>query len=599
MTTEEAEIGDRRAPGSTGGSSPGLAASMSSRVSGHGRDGASWPRWATVLSLLLVPVAASTAAGVVISADSTTAQPVLTAGFRVYQVAAPMVAALLWMDRRPESRVGPMLLGLGILAWVVAWQASPDPVLHTIGVAAEEPYAILVLAIPLAVPAGRLVQRWDRLILGVMSMLFALSLIGKLLTQPSIRGAGPLAACLPACPPNPFVVAAPNGVTLGIGVVAGMAYLIASILVAGAGGLFPAVWSAYAIGVFVLQVGPQASILLQVLFVGAQVVYPIGFALVLVQADRRAARVERELLAALGAGMAASGWRDRIAAALADPTVRVDALPIASIATATPAMPADPQPRSDRTTIVLADGGGPVARIEADAAVAREPELLAAVGAATLAAVQRDRLERELRSTRTRLVEASDTERRRIGRDLHDSAQQRLIAARIRLAALRDRLRDPDDQQALGSVLEDIGMAVTDLRGTVRGLYPPVLESHGVVEALRWTLRDLPVSVSLMDEGTERHVAAVEAAVYFACLEAIQNASKHAGPAARIRVTVGDQGETVRFRVEDDGAGFDPDTTSPGAGLLGIMDRIAAVGGECGVRSSPGHGTAIEGIIPV
>jgi signal transduction histidine kinase len=209
----------------------------------------------------------------------------------------------------------------------------------------------------------------------------------------------------------------------------------------------------------------------------------------------------------------------------------------------------------------------------------------------------------ELRASRRRLVEAQDRARRGLERDIHDGAQARLVAVRLRVGALLARARVPDgvDAHRLTADLEALGLevdsAIRSLRGLSRGLHPPVLDQAGLVEALRGFVRDLPVPVEVGGRGVARYPRAVEGAVYFCCLEAVQNAVRHGG-AATVDVGLTAEDGELRFSVADDGTGFDPDAVSHGTGLTNIGDRVSALGGRMRVDSHPGGGTRVTGAVP-
>ena len=218
---------------------------------------------------------------------------------------------------------------------------------------------------------------------------------------------------------------------------------------------------------------------------------------------------------------------------------------------------------------------------------------------ATLIAVVHGDLEGELRASRARLVEAGDTERRRIQRDLHDSAQQRLVALRIHLSLASERLERPEERAAIEDLGEEIDAALDDLRSVASTAYPPVLVRMGVAAALRSVCRRSAVRVDIVDRGLGRHPASVENAVYFVSLEAIQNAAKHAGTAATVTVELGEDGSGVTFRIQDDGEGFEPGDAVRGQGLTNMADRLASVGGRLSIESTAGRGTQIVGRVPV
>jgi signal transduction histidine kinase len=207
----------------------------------------------------------------------------------------------------------------------------------------------------------------------------------------------------------------------------------------------------------------------------------------------------------------------------------------------------------------------------------------------------------ELRASRSRVVAATDEERRRIARDLHDGSQQRLAALGLNLSVVRELLkRSPDDAaEALNRLRTSVTEAQADLRGLVHGIYPPALTEHGVVEALGSAASYGPNVVHLVADDVGRHPPDVEAAVYFCCTEALQNATKHAGAEATVQVTIAvDRHGWLRFEVADDGLGFDPATARGGGGFVSMRDRVGALGGDLEVTSGPGRGTQVRGAVP-
>jgi signal transduction histidine kinase len=205
----------------------------------------------------------------------------------------------------------------------------------------------------------------------------------------------------------------------------------------------------------------------------------------------------------------------------------------------------------------------------------------------------------DLRSSRQRLVAAQDQERRRLERNLHDGAQQQLVALAVKLR-LVESLIPKDPRRAVEMVREigsEAGDALENLRDLARGIYPPLLADKGLAAALEAQARKVPIPVTLDADGMGRYPQDVEAAVYFSCLEALQNVAKYAH-ASSVSVRLSDR-DGLTFEVRDDGRGFDVSAASLGSGLQGIVDRVAAIGGTVAVRSAPGEGTMVAGHVPV
>lgn len=212
-----------------------------------------------------------------------------------------------------------------------------------------------------------------------------------------------------------------------------------------------------------------------------------------------------------------------------------------------------------------------------------------------LTAELRARLE-ELQRSRERLVAAQDEERRRIERNLHDGAQQQLIALAVK-ARLAQQLaeRDPGASAGLlGDIQHDADAALDDLRDLARGIYPPLLADQGLGAALDAQARKAPMPVTVVVADDARYPQAVESAVYFCCLEALNNVAKYAD-ASRASVRIDREDGRLRFEVADDGRGFDVEATTQGTGLQGMADRLDALGGGFEVTSTPGSGTTISG----
>jgi len=205
----------------------------------------------------------------------------------------------------------------------------------------------------------------------------------------------------------------------------------------------------------------------------------------------------------------------------------------------------------------------------------------------------------ELRSSRQRIIAAQDSERRRLERNIHDGAQQHLVALAVKLR-LAKTIAAADPAKAR-SVLEELqgeaAEALETLRDLTRGVYPPLLEQRGLVEALETQTRRSALDIRIHAPGLARFPIDVEAATYFCCLEAVQNATKYAETHGVKIALSGDAGQ-LSFEVTDEGVGFDTDATPAGSGLINMRDRAEALGGSVEIVSAPGRGTTIRGSIP-
>jgi signal transduction histidine kinase len=206
----------------------------------------------------------------------------------------------------------------------------------------------------------------------------------------------------------------------------------------------------------------------------------------------------------------------------------------------------------------------------------------------------------DLKASRVRLVAAQNEERRRIERNIHDGAQQQLVALAVKLR-LTDTMVGRDEARVhdlLAELQSDTTQTLEDLRDLARGIYPPLLADKGLAAALESQVRKASVLVTLETDGVGRYPQEAEAAVYFSCLEALQNVAKYA-EASAATVRLAQTNGSLVFEVVDDGVGFDPEAAERGSGLQGIADRLAALGGTLDVRSAPGAGATLTGTIPV
>jgi signal transduction histidine kinase len=209
----------------------------------------------------------------------------------------------------------------------------------------------------------------------------------------------------------------------------------------------------------------------------------------------------------------------------------------------------------------------------------------------------------ELQNSRARIVAAGDSERRKLERNLHDGAQQHLVALAVKLRLAADAVEDdPEDAMAMIEEIKgDVQTAIAELRALAHGIFPPLLVSGGLNDALPAAAgrAALPTTVDLVDVG--RYGNDIEAAVYFCTLEALQNAGKHAGEDATAAVMVVDADGVLSFEIRDDGAGFDMSNgaTAGGHGFVNMADRLGAFGGRVEVVSAVGRGTTITGTIPL
>jgi signal transduction histidine kinase len=264
-----------------------------------------------------------------------------------------------------------------------------------------------------------------------------------------------------------------------------------------------------------------------------------------------------------------------------------------------------PAPGTGRAVTYLRGDRGRLAAIIHDPAADEEPGLIGAAAAAARLALENARLQAEVRAqlaevqrSRARIVEAADAERRRVERDLHDGAQQRLVALALSLRIAERKLGIADNpavEQVLNNTVAELQLAVRELRELARGVYPVVLAEDGLASALESVAARTPLDVTVSGVPEERLQPEVEAAAYFVACEALANAVKHAS-ASSVVISVEHHDSVLRIAISDDGAGGA--RASAGSGLAGLVDRVEAHGGRLDIESPQGHGTTIAAEIP-
>jgi signal transduction histidine kinase len=549
-------------------------------------------------------------------------RPVAATLYWSFLILASTLTGLVWWARRPASRFGPLLIGFAVLVWIVSWQAANSALAFDIGVLAEAPAFVLTFYLFLAFPTGRLepaAARWIMAALGVVVVAFFLPWA---LFAPVIAGGGPLTRCALNCPQNVLQVGTAPGLvdvagkaetytTLAIAVAAAVVYLArlraasrpqrrALMAVACTSLLFLPAYFVFNFAAWILHLDQGTLDTLAWGIVGTRILLPLGFLLALLQAERFAVTALGTLLQRLAARPTPAQWRDTIAEALDDQPLQLayrdpttDCFREADGAELTP-----PPAPSDRAWVPVARDGEPVAAMIVDETLTQDPELVRSAASATLLAVENGALEGELRESRARILEAGHEARRRIERDLHDSAQQRLIALRIHLTLAGERVEHEPERAELERLGLEVDQTIDELRDLAQGAYPQVLARAGLGGALRAAALRSSIPVSVQDAGLRRHTEALETTAYFCCLEGLQNAAKHAGPDVAVTIRLSENGGGMRFSVADDGTGFDPASVERSSGLMNIRDRVAAVGGIVTIDAAPGRGTVISAELP-
>jgi signal transduction histidine kinase len=361
-----------------------------------------------------------------------------------------------------------------------------------------------------------------------------------------------------------------------------------------------------------VRVSAPDSVALDVLMWGYVLTLPaVALACVAGRLDRRviASNALDEVARRLRTSATPQEVRRTLADALADPSLRtLYSFPWSTGHWVDDSGAPSPPPAagSQQDVTEVADGSWRIAIVH-DPVLSEDGPLVRTAASYALTTLENDRLSDELSSSlfdlsqsRAHSVAAADRTRLKIERDLHDGAQQRLIAMRVKLALAADRLGDQDPAGAgmIRGLEQDIDATIDEVRAFAQGVFPALLAETGLAEALRTAARAASLPTTVYAERLERYPPEIEMTVYFSCSEALQNAAKHAHGATSVTISLSHD-RALRFEVCDDGAGFDTHLRPEGIGLTNLRERLAAVGGRLIIRSAPGAGTRVRGSIPL
>ena len=557
-----------------------------------------------------------------------------------FLVIAVPIAAGLYALRVPENA----RFGLALVAAGLAWSTT------ALGEASESlPYSVGRIAgwlvfpslvyLMLAFPQGTLGRGAGRALFRALIAVLVLLYLGSALVVEHYPLYTPWATCRTECPPNAFLLlsAEPAAVdsvlqplreTLAIALFAGAVaamvrrWRVSTPLLRRT--LTPVVWAS------VISVGLLAAFFLTRRFApdgrAAETLGLLwGLAVALLAAALWLGLMRRRLLvgevlggltARLSNGVDARRLLEVLRTALEDPTLEVlipDG-PVRWLDSGGHSRSRLPSGPGRTATLIPDDHGTAAVALVHGHALRADQELLSAISALVLGTVRHQDATsklaaamRQLEQSRRRIAEAGDLERARIERDLHDGAQQRLMMLRIRLSLVEEQLRP--DSAAGADAVRDLGneaeQTLDELRALAHGVYPAILSDRGLGEALRSLAAITTVPLHLQTGGLTRLPIELETAVYFTCLEAVQNAIKHGPSASAVWVRLIQGADTLSIEVRDDGPGFvAPRESAPGAvrlhaGLRNMRDRLEAVGGWLTIDSAPGRGTRVIGRVPL
>lgn len=548
--------------------------------------------------------------------------------FEPYQTAsAPLALLVGWafvgsglvaLRRRPRNLLGPVMVFTGFAWFATFLTDAHDPWLFTIGTALQSVYLVGFAYLILSFPTGRLPGRAERAVVWAAVVLVSVVEVAALLFSNSD------AVLCDGCPRNVFEVTRNDSLAnaiLEVQRTAGVVVALATAL------LLVRRWRAATAPqrravAPVLWAGSATVLLLAVSIANDAVDDPLGqaakwavycvfasvpVAVLIVLLQQRLARgAVAGLVVELGDRASGNDLSAALARTLGDPSLEIaywfgsgaryvdrDGLPVAL-----------PEPESGRVATVVERDGQPIAALVHDAALNENAELVQSVCAAAALTLENERLQAELRArlaelqaSRARLVEATEAERRRIERDLHDGTQQRLVSIAMALGLAEAKL--PADPRSARPIVrearEALTLALAELRELSQGIHPSLLSERGLEAALDDLCRRAALPVTLDSSLGGRLPVQIEAAAYFVVSEALANAAKHSH-ATELRVSARVDRETLVVEVTDDGIGGAGG--GGGSGLRGLSDRVEALGGAMTVSSPPGRGTAIRAEIP-
>ena len=552
---------------------------------------------------------------------------------RVVVAVVPVAVGLYAWRGVPFGRLGTLLILSGAVWLAVTFAVADRALVYSIGrVAAWLGWTAIVYLI-LAFPDGRLVGRVDRALAATLVAVVAVLWLPTALLVDRYPTPGDWVTCSANCPHNAFMIVSHEPgvvasvvvpvrellvVLLFLAVVARLVQRIASasrirrrtltpVLAVAAAGI---ALTAFGLTVRRFDPGSPALTVARWLAAFALPAIALAFLVGLLRWRLYVGASLRRFAATVSSPARPGGLRDAFADAFEDPTLAI-VYPVAEDRwAAADGRPVDaPVAAAGRGVTNLRDADGHVvAALVHDQALEAESAFINVIGSYATLSLENQRLAAdvanlvgEMRATQARAAASADDARAQIERDLHDGAQQRLIALRIKLhvAAERSGEAAPDATEQLNQLGTEVQLAIDELRAFARGVFPPGLAVFGPVPALKQIARDAPISTTVSGANLVRYGPEVERAIYFCCLEALQNTYKHAHTATAAHVRIAARGRELTFEVTDNGAGFDAGTVAAGAGIRNMHDRVASLGGSLRIDAARGEGTRVTGVIPL
>jgi len=542
------------------------------------------------------------------------------------EVWSSVAIGLYYWSNRPSSRLGNLLVAFGFSNAAIGLQGSSNPLISTIGVLAEVPALIIIVWLILVYQRPRLDDsgRWILAGWGILVMV----LYGPwLLLHPTVMTPTALGACNANCPANPLLLAhspdtlepllsRPVGAwRIGAFILLAIVFLrylptlrqsaaarqvILPVLV-----IF-SIWLLGSTAYGAVQLTDRESQVLFWALYHGRAIFPFAFLAGLIASEMFTASSLRTVIRQLDSGSRLNE-EATLSDALSDPDIKLAFWLRASdqFVDADGTRVSVPTENSGRVMTEFRRGGELIGGIISGAAIGQHPELLEAAARVLSIVVDKRRLEGDLKTTREYLsssraesASATENQRRRIERDLHDSLQQELLAVDMRVQVARNLTQDVALRDRLRGISEDLALARQNVRDIARGLQPASVLAQGLIPPLAEAAQRAPIPVVFRSRGVGRYPSDVEAAIYFCCLEALQNAEKHSGQDTTVTIDIIGSDDALSFTVRDSGRGFDQ-TRAQGQGLRNMFERMNGIGGWLSIESRAGQGTTISGGIPL
>ncbi|MBV8735258.1 MAG: hypothetical protein JO120_10790 [Solirubrobacterales bacterium] len=580
----------------------------------------------TVVAVVAIP-------GVRATTSVSSATAVVEGVVRSAMVAIPVAVALYACRHRAQARFGKLLLGFSGVWFVALLSSSSSSLVYSVGRLAGWASVLFLACVILAFPGGRLVSRVDRALAAAAAGTVAFLYVPSALLVARYPSPSPFATCSARCPHNALLVTNHEPAFMSGFVAPFRDALVILIMVLVAARLAQRIRGANTLVRLTLVPVLSASIAWVLLIAFAVAARRIAPASVTTHAAVWLVAFAMPAIA-LAFLLGIARWHVFVTAAVQRANARLQRLPGAREArdvlaeafedqalqigywlskpgrwlTAGGQTLQAPADSSGRFLTEIRDGRRRVVAVEHDALLRDEPAFIGTAGSLARIAFEGERLTArtgemldELSASRARLLAAADDERRRIARDLHDGAQQRLVALRLELELEAEKAEHDDAAEAatLRQFSAEIEEALEDFRSMTRGIYPAILNDRGIADAVRSAALRSPIPTTVEVDDLADYPQEIATAVYFCCVEALQNVAKHADGATDVRIVLAEKHSVLRFSISDDGPGFRSDRTRLGAGMINMRDRLSVVGGDLAIQSTPGQGTRIAGRIPL